>query len=232
MPLNAEPIIEAALARSHGIVSVHNISRAALLGELSYQDRLIVQAISQINPDMLSSLSGLIVLSDTGNQNGYTLEPAVHYRNFVHKDNTSNSFLPINIRQSLGRDSPAGLGPEAFLTFGPSAAIFHPIDPLGKRWLGGERRSWFDPAAHSVTYSYVPQPNQLVNRWDNLSSPEVAEEVLVCSLVLSILLQSPPTNEVEVAVWNTRIQAAMAARDAARNNLYTQVARYGGHPNP
>ena len=226
MALTASSLIDASLKRTFGAQGRQKISKAMLLEELSYQDQLIVQMFSQIAPDLLAVTTGTITLTDTGNLNGYTLQSGIHYRDFVHVDTGNEDHRKVTMLRRADRDSNPS-APAGMLRMGSVGGVFAPIDPLGKRWLGDDKRAWFEPdEGHTVSYSYVPLPTPLTSLSSTLVSPDMAREVLVSSLELTILIASPEANEL-------RVQAALAKRqgmmDSLRMQLYKFVGPQGQH---
>jgi hypothetical protein len=226
MALVASSLITAAKQRTFGAQGLQKLSNAMMLAELSTQDQLVVQMISQQAPELLATISGVVALTDSGNLNGYTLAGGMHYRDFTHVDVTNDAYEPINIVRRQDRDK-WPKAPAAMIRTGAGAAVLHPIDPAGKRWVTTEARNWFEPdKGHSISYSYIPIPPALTGLSGTLRSPDMAREVFVTSLAVAILLAHPPTTEAEIAVWTARLQTHMAARDAAMNTLLMQVAKF------
>lgn len=218
MALTASALIDAAKQRTFGAVGAQKISDAMLLGELSYQDQLITQMFAQINPDLLATVTGSIPISEAGNLNGYTLAAGIHYRDFVHFDG-DETYDQINVMQRQYRETDHS-NPAATIRLSGSAAVFYPFDPIGKRWAGNEERDYFDPSkGHSVTYSYVPLSAPLSSLSATLRSPDMAREVLVTSLELTILLASPEPNQL-------RIEAALAKRQGMMDSLRMQAYKF------
>ncbi len=226
MALTASTLITSAKERTFGAQGRQKISMPMLLGELTHQDQLVVQMLSQIAPDLLATVTGVVVTSDNGNLNGYTLQNGMHYRDFVHGDVTDGVYTPINMLQRKHRDSnppsPAGM-----LRTGGGAAVFHPIDPVGKRWLGGDTRSWYDPALlHEVTYSYIATPPVLTALADTLASPDMSREIFVSALVVRILLSQPKGQGDELEAWQVRVQAAITALQSAQSSFQMQAYKF------
>lgn len=226
MALTASSLISSADKRTYGKRGKQPLSKPLLLEELSYQDQLITQLVSQNAPDLLSTVTGVITLTNSGNINGYTLASGIHYRDFTHVDATDDEYKPINMVQRQHRDErPAP--PAAMLRSAAAAGVFYPIDPLNKRWADDDERTWFEPdSGHTVSYSYVPLATQLTSLSDTLRSPDMAREVIVSSLVMSILLSSPPTDEVGLETWRTALQAETAARTLALQTFMMQVNKF------
>lgn len=226
MSLTASTLISAAKDRTFSYHGKQKLNDKMLLAELSYQDQLVVQLVSQANPDLLATVSGTITMSDSGNSNGYTLQSGVHYRDFTHIDSTDDRYTPINIVQRQHRDvRPAA--PAGMVRTSSAAGVFYPIDPAGKRWSGSETRNWFEPdSSHTVSYSYVPLPGTLSSLSATLSSPDMAREVFVTALEVAILLSARPQNEIETASWQTRLEAALGARQAALEVFRMQVYKF------
>lgn len=221
MALSASTIINAAKQRAFGIIGPQKISDAALLGELSYQDQLITQMFSQIAPDLLATVSGTISLSDAGNTNGYTLESGIHYRDFAHYDG-DETYVPIEIYQRQYRDSEKA-SPSGTLRLSGGAAVFYPFDPLNKRWGGTDARQYFEPdEGHVVYYSYVPIASPVTSLSATLRSPDMAREVIVQSLVLSIILSRPEVSQVN-------LELEMAKRQGMMDSLRMQAYKFS-HP--
>jgi hypothetical protein len=221
MALVASALIDFALQRTYGAQGRQKISKAMLLSELSYQDQLIVQMFSQIAPDLLATTTGSITLTDAGNTNGYTLQSGIHYRDFVHTNVDDEKYNKITMIRRQDRESyPAP--PAGMLRMGSVGGVFAPVDHLGKRWTGTEQRSWFDPdAGHAVTYSYVALPSALTAMSDTLASPDMAREVFISSLELTILLSQTEVNEIKV-------QAALAKRQGMMDSLRMQMYKFVG----
>jgi hypothetical protein len=218
MALTASSLIDSALQRTFGGTGAQKVSKAMLLSELSFQDQLIVQMLSQIAPDMLATTTGVIALTDGGNTNGYSLSAGIHYRDFVHFDG-DDKYTPVNIVQRKHRES-YPTAPAGMMRLGSTSGVFYPIDPLGKRWGGTEDRLWFEPASsHTVSYSYVPLPAQVTSLASTLSSPDMAREAIVSSLELQILLSTPDLNE-------ARVQGALAKRQGAMDALRMQAYKF------
>lgn len=232
MALTASNLISAAKKRTYGARGRQKISNSMLLEELNLQDDLIVKMISQINPDLLSTVTGSATCTDSDNQNGYTLSDGIHYRDFVHVDSADDKYTPIDILQRQHRQSlvehPAGM-----LRVGTaSGATFYPIDPSGKRWTDNDARNWFEPDEnHTFTYSFVPIPGGLTSLAGTLVGPEMAKEVYISSLELSILLSvdTARMNEVQAQALNRRIQSAFAKRQGAFDALRMQTYKFA-HP--
>lgn len=221
MALVASELIDAALKRTFGAQGSQKISKAALLEELSYQDQLIVQMFSQIAPDLLAVTTGTITITDVGNLNGYTLQSGIHYRDFVHVDTTNEAHEKIRMLRRQDRESNSN-APAGMLRMGAVGGVFAPIDPLGKRWLGTSSRSYFEPDdGHTVSYSYVPLPPVVSTLASTLTSPDMAREVILSSLELTILLSRPGANEIQV-------QAALAKRQGMMDSLRMQMYKFVG----
>ena len=219
MALVASALIDAALKRSFGGTGRQKVSKAALLEELSYQDQLVVQMASQIAPDLLATTTGVVTITDVGNTNGYSLSAGLHYRDFVHVDTTNERYIPINMVQRQHRES-YPKAPAAMLRLGSTSAVFHPIDPQGKRWTGTGTRNFFNATdGHTVSYSYVPLPSTISSLSDSLSSPDMAREAIVSSLELQVLMMSNMKDEV-------RLQAALAKRQGAWDSLRMQMYKF------
>lgn len=226
MALVAGTLITTAEQKTYSSIGVQKLSKPALLAELSQQDQLVVQLIAQNAPDMFATTTGVLIVSDAGNTNGYTLQQGIHYRDFTHIDTAQDRYVPINLLQRQHRDS-GSAAPAGMLRTGASAGVFSPIDPLNKRWTGTDKREWFEAdSAHEITYSYVPLPQPLTSLTSTLTSPDMAREVFISSLEAAIIAANPPTNEVEVAVWQVKLQAAMAIRQAALGSLLWQLYKF------
>lgn len=227
MALTASSLITAAKKRTFGSKGVQKISTSLLLEELSFQDQLLTQMAAQIAPDLLVTVTSSVTFTDAGNTNGYTLSNGIHYRDFLHKDTTDDVYRPINIVARQHRHSHAK-PPAGMLRTASAAGVFYPIDPLGKEWNGSDSREWFEPAeGHTMTYSYVPMPVPITALSDTLKSPQMAREVIVSSLELTILLSNAPTRQELMPQWEARTQAALSKRqgalDAYRMQLYKFV---------
>lgn len=223
MALTASALISAARKRAFGVTGRQKVSKAMLLEELSYQDQLVVQMVSQIAPDLLSRVTGSITVSDTGNTNGYTLVSGMHYRDFTHKDPSDNTYRPINILQRQHRDNLAIAHPAGMINTASAAAVFYPIDPQRRRWQTTGDRQWFEPAkSHEFTYSYIPIPAVLTAVSDTLSSPDMAREIFTSALEVVILLSNPR----EAETYQIRLQAALAARAAALESFRFQAYKF------
>ena len=94
MALVASALIKAAKARTFGLLRTQKVSNSMLLEELSYQDQIVMQMLSQNTPDLLTNVTGVLAVSDTGNANGYSLREGMHYRDFVHAD-VDNDIRPL-----------------------------------------------------------------------------------------------------------------------------------------
>lgn len=227
MALTASDLVTAARQGAFGKQGAQRTPDALLLQELSAQDMMLTQLAAQVAPDLLTTITGKVTFTDTGNTNGYTLQNAVHYRDFVHLDSDDDQYTKVTILQRQYREShpraPAGM-----LRKGASAAIFYPIDPLGKRWAGSENRRWFEPSdGHEMSYSYVPLPVPITSLSDDLKAPQTAREVIVASLELRILLSAPTPDE-------AAIQMALQRRNEAVQlytmMLYKYANQSGGRP--
>ena len=221
MALLASTLITAAKQRAFGAIGSQKISNASLLGELSHQDMLVVQLLSQTAPDLLATVGGLITFTDAGNLNGYALFAGMHYRDFTHIDPDTDKPVPINILQRQHRDSGVS-DPAAMIRTNPAGAVFYPIDPANKRWAGGDTSSWFEPdKSHTGTYSYVKTPEALTTLSGTLSSPDMAREVFVTALEVRILLSGKMTEEKQA-----KLQIAVTALQAAQASLTIQAYRF------
>ena len=221
MALTASSLIDSAIKRSFGATGTQKIPKSILLEELSYQDQLIVQMFSQIAPDLLATTTGTISVTDAGNLAGYALQSGIHYRDFVHVDTTNEKHSPITILRRQDREA-AGAPPTGMIRMGASAAVFAPIDPLSKRWLGTSSRGWYSATdGHTVSYSYVPLPTAITSLSGTLKSPDMAREAILSSLELTILLSAPMPNE-------TRIQASLAKRQGMMDSLRMQAYKFVG----
>jgi hypothetical protein len=219
MALLVSTLISDARSATFGAKGRQKVSNAALVQELSYQDQILTQLASQIAPDLLARTTGTVaVLSDAGNQNGYTLEAAIHYRDFTHVDEQRERYTPISILQRQHRDvHPAA--PAAMVRTGARNAVLAPIDPQGKRWSGDEERSWFNPGEHTITYSYVPLPGRITSLTDELVTPDMARSVILPSLELVILMNNPEGNA-------ARIEMALARRQVALQTYQFQLYKF------
>lgn len=235
MALTASSLIQAAKQRSLGTMGRQKISDAMLLEELSFQNQLLTQMVSQIAPDLMATITGSITVTDAGNANGYTLQNGIHYRDFTHVDETDEKYVPITIVQRQHRQSsikdPAGM-----VNYGSVAGVFYPIDPLRKQWDSDDARNWFEPdESHTVTYSYVPLPTPLTSLSDTLDVPDFAREVIMESLVLTILSAQigslpPAMQEAAQIKIQTAMQKRRGALDAFRLQLYKLVSPQGARP--
>lgn len=221
MALIASELIDAALKRTFGAQGSQKISKAALLEELSYQDQLIVQMFSQIAPDLLAVTTGTITITELGNTNGYTLQSGIHYRDFVHVDTETEAHQRITMVRRQDRESHPN-APAGMLRMGSVGGVFAPIDPMGKRWLGTDTRGFYSVAdGHTVSYSYVPLPSVVTTLSTTLTSPDMAREVILASLELTILLSRPQASEIQV-------QAALAKRQGMMDSLRMQMYKFVG----
>ena len=219
MALTASTLIDDAIARAYGNMGPQKINKAMLLGELSYQDQLVMQMLSQIAPDSLSTTTGVVTLTSSGNTNGYNLNSGIHYRDFTHVDSTDNVYTPVNMVQRQHRDS-YPTSPAAMLSLSVTGGKLHPIDPEGKRWNTSGDREWFEPnSGHTISYSYVPLPSRVTTLTQTLSSPDMAREVIVSSLELQLIMSSSQPSE-------TRMQGALLKRQGAMDALRMQAYKF------
>lgn len=221
MALTASTLITTAKQRAFGAVGSQKVSNAALLGELSHQDMLVVQMLSQAAPDLLAVVGGIITFTDTGNLNGYALTAGMHYRDFTHVDPDTNKPVKINMLQRQHRDSGVG-APAGMLRTNPAGGVFYPIDPGNKRWLGGETSNWFEPdKSHTGTYSYVKIPSALTSLSDTLDSPDMAREIFVAALEIRILMMGRITEEKK-----ERIALAVQSLQTAQGSVLMQAYKF------
>lgn len=226
MALTASALITAAKQRTFAKRGRQKISNAMLLEELSFQDQLVVQLVSQNSPDLLATVTGTLTCSNTGNTNGYTLSSGIHYRDFTHADINNNKYTPINIVGRVHRDvRPAA--PAGMVRTAATAGVFYPVDPANKRWGGSDTRSYFNPdEGHLITYSYVPLPTTLTSLSSTLRSPDMAREVFVTSLEVSILLAQAPETEAELAAWQVQLQNASQRRQEVFSTFLMQAVKF------
>lgn len=222
MALTASTLITTAKQRVFGVVGTQKVPNATLLAELSYQDMIIVQMLSQIAPDLLASVGGVITFTDAGNIAGYALNAGMHYRDFTHVDSSTDRPVPINMLQRQHRDSrPAA--PAGMLRTNSAGAVFYPIDPANKRWQGGSSSNFFEPdKSHTGTYSYISIPAAVTSLSATLASPDMAREIFVTALEVRILLINPQEGE----GWKLRVQSAIVALQEAKTSLTFQAYRF------
>lgn len=219
MSLVAGDLIDAARQRTYGAQGRQKISTGQLLAELSFQDQLIAQEISQINPGLLVHVDGLSPCNLVENQYGYLLSAGIHYRDFTHVDTVNGVYTPIQLYGGNYRDLPTPV-PSGFVTLMGSAGTFFPFDPDNNRWQTSNARAWFsEDAGHEIHYSYVPAPAVLTSLADELLSPDIAREALVCALELRIVLSNPEAPPV-------RIQDANLRYTGARMSLTFQIHKF------
>lgn len=220
MALTAGNLIDAAKKAAFGNRGRQKISEAMLLEELNFQDRLITQMVSQVNPSLLVTLASAVSCTDSGNQNGYTLQDGIHYRDFVHVDSSDDEYVDIMIVQRQHRESRVA-DPAAIIEGSGATTTLYPIDPDRDRWNGSGARTWFEPdESHQFTYSYVPSPGTLSARSDSLTSPDLARELLVTSLELKVLLSQAGR------LSEAAMQAALAKRRGAMDNFRMQLYKH------
>ena len=221
MALVASALIDAAQKRTFGARGRQKVSKATLLEELSYQDQVIVQMFSQIAPDLLATITGTLTVTTNGNINGYTLVSGIHYRDFVHVDTVGDVYKSITMLRRQDGDK-APMSPAAMLRMSATGGVLYPVDPLQKRWTDEDVRLWFNPVDEdTVTYSYVPLPVALTTLASELLSPDMAREAILSALEVSILLSRSVPDQ-------TRIQVALAKREAAFNSLRMTAYKFVG----
>ena len=219
MALTASELIVDARTEAGGFTGAQKVSDARLLNRLSRLDQQVVQITANNAPDLLSQVTDTASISQNGNEQGYQLQDGIHYRDFVYV-NEDNETTPIQIVMKKDQDRP-GIHPAAYLETNKSAAIFYPIDPLGKRWDDfSEARSWFDPDDNpEFAYSYVPPGGGLSSLSDTLGSPDMAASYLVTELVLMILLEQPNAPQ-------AKLQELVGRAEAERQRLMTTMTKF------
>lgn len=220
MSLTASALITAAKQRAYGSIGQQKVSDAMLLAELSSQDAMIFQEVSQLVPDLLATSTGNITVTFAQNSGGYTLTAGTHYRDFAHSDGQGN-FVPLTMLRRQYQDYASLVHPAGMLSLAASGAgVFYPMDPSGNRWTLAGTRPWFDAgSSHLVKYSYVAVPTVLTTLASTVASPDMAREILVNALVLAIFL-SVPKVPVE------RVQVLMEQLKTARQNLTFQLHKF------
>lgn len=221
MALTASTLITTAKQRAFGAVGIQKVSNVALLGELSHQDMLVVQMLSQAAPDLLAVVGGLITFTDTGNSNGYALSAGMHYRDFTHIDPDTNRPVKINMLQRQHRDSNVN-APAGMLRTNAGGGVFYPIDPANRRWEDGAVSNWFEPdKSHTGSYSYIKIPAALTKLSDTLDSPDMAREIFVAALEIRILMMGKITEEKK-----GRIELAIQSLQAAQGSVLMQAYKF------
>ena len=210
MALTVSALITAAKRVTFGVTGRQKVPNATLIEELNHQENLVVQLLSQISPDLLSNITGSEVVTLAKNQSGgYSLTPGIAYRDFTHVDGATDVYIPIKVIQRQFQDKRV-IHPAITISTGADAALIYPVDPDGNRWQVAGTRIWFeDTSTHTIEYSYVPPPKVATALSDTFTSPDMARQVFVSSLELSIILMSPEAPDRRIAAASKKYEDSL-----------------------
>lgn len=232
--MQASDIISAAKRRAYPHGSLQQVPDRVLLSRLNSADSKVVNRIAQEAPGLLSEESSKISVTDSENQDGYSLNDAVAYTHFELVDESSDDHARA-IRILDGADlhqpptHPSGVvGPDS------SGYAFYPADPQEEGWTTSGDRYWFDPDDHAIRYRYVPEHTELTSLSDTLDSPPVARQLFEQAVVVQIKSSQPippPDLEQEIQAEQRSWQRLwMQLAKMVEENTTTSSDRKGGVP--
>jgi len=209
MALTPSTLITAAKRLTFGVTGAQKIPDAMLLEEINHQEQIIVQMLSQVAPDLLSSVDGSETVTLVKNKAGYSLTAGIAYRDFTHVDTDNQTYTPITVIQRQFRDKRV-THPAITIVTGADAAVIFPVDPNGDRWLSGGTRTWFeDTSNHKIEYSYVATPTVATTLTSTLTSPDMSRQVFIAALELAVILTVPEAQDRRVAHVSNKYEVAM-----------------------
>jgi hypothetical protein len=207
MSLTVAEIFEDARLLAHPIGFTTQVSPTQVMAHLTNLDNYMVEIVHQIMPSLLSTLGGSLTVSDTKNLNGYELEDATGYSQFLYTKSEDDTTWEVRIVMESDFMNPTR-HPSGMLVQGVgNSRLLLPTDPSNKAWSGDEDRSWWIPG-DSVSYRYVPLPSRLTKMSDELQAPDIARAWLVTSTVLLIMQMIGGTDD-QIQMYGIREQSQL-----------------------
>ena len=102
-------------------------------------------------------------------------------------EDANGNLTPIDMVTLDREDDMSATHPAGLLI---NQITFKPVDPLGKRWAGGEVRSYY-PAGSFVNYRYATSPAVPTTLAATMASPDSARDYFIQAIRLMVLLQHP-----------------------------------------
>ena len=187
MTLTASTLIEDGELMAYPFIPFPPAPRGMLLRALGNLDAEIMRLLMAEAPHVVSAAAAAkITIVVATNAAGYTVDAGFQHQQFTYED--ANGILtPIDMVTLDREDDRSATHPAGLLI---NQATFKPIDPLGKRWAGGEARSFY-PAGSFVNYRLAAAPAVPTTLADTMSSPDSARDYFVHAIKLAVLLQHP-----------------------------------------
>jgi len=175
------------------------------MAHLTTLDNYIVEIVNQTMPSLTSTLGGELTVSDAQNLNGYDLDDATGYTQFVYNRDSDDRVWEIYVVMESDFMNPTR-HPSGMIVRGlGNSRLLLPTDPLGKSWSGDEERSWWKPG-DTITYRYIPLPSRFTRLTDELQAPEFARGYIVISVAL-LIMQMIGGTEAQLQMFAMKEQA-------------------------
>jgi hypothetical protein len=186
MSLIVSEIFEDAKLLAHPVGFTSQVSPTQVMSHLTTLDNYIVEIVNQTMPSLTSTVGGTLTVSDAQNLNGYDLDEALGYTQFLYQRDSDDRVWEIYVVMESDFMNPTR-HPSGVIVRGlGNSRLLLPTDPLVKSWSGDEERSWWKPG-DTITYRYIPLPSRFTKLTDELQSPDFARGYIVTSVALLIM---------------------------------------------
>jgi hypothetical protein len=232
MALVAGTLIEDAELHAYPYLASPPIPRPTLLRTLQALDAEIVTLLMTEAPHALSgAASAALTIAAATNVTGYTLDPAFQHQQFMYWIASTGRYTPLTLVTVDRQDDVNAKHPAAVVL---DEVTLFPVDPLGKRWAGGETRSWFVDG-DKLYYRKVSAATTPATLSATLQSPDYAEDFFSAAMHLEVLLRYPgqvPERVLQAAedsVKSTRLLVvSRAVRQAPITSRFGETSNQAG----